>query len=112
VDRRVRRIVLMPAGTLAFWVMDATADDWESLEQIHPHVNQWWQQTEASVVVVEMMRLLGAGLFEVMPATPENAAAVLAEPIQYWFRMTPVGRAQWKEQAKTVDIDSVDRPPA
>lgn len=94
----------MAAGNLAFWVMDATADDWESLEQIHPAVNKWWQPTEPSAVAEEMIRLLFAGLLEVMPRVPDNLSAVLAEPLEFWFRMTPAGRAQWEEQGKTIDF--------
>jgi hypothetical protein len=75
--------------------MNATADDWESLEQIHPHVNHYWRVVEASTVAEEIIRLLAVGMFEVMPKAPPNAEAILAEPVEYWFRMTPAGRAEW-----------------
>ena len=98
----------MPATSLTLEVLNATADDWDSLEQIHPQVNQYWRVVEASVVAEEMIRLLAAGMFEVMPKTPLNPEAILADPIEYWVRMTPAGRAEWQNLAKDFGIEAAE----
>jgi hypothetical protein len=102
----------MPATSLAFEVMNATADDWESLEQIHPQVNEYRGMVEASVVAEEMMRLLSIGLFEVMPKAPSTVEAILAEPTEYWFRMTPAGRSKWQKQAEEFGFEMGEGPQA
>jgi hypothetical protein len=102
----------MPATSLSFEVLNATADDWESLEQIHPQVNEYWHTVEASVVAVEMIRLLASGLFEVMPKAPPNSEAILAEPIEYWFRMTKAGRVEWQKMASDLGFEPTEGPQA
>jgi hypothetical protein len=47
----------MPLGSLTFWIMDATADDWESLDQIQSVVDKWWEPTPRLVVAEEIVRL-------------------------------------------------------
>jgi len=92
--------------------MNATTDDWESLEQIHPQVNQYWRVVDASVVAEEMIRLLATGMFEVMPKAPPNAESILAEPITYWFRMTRSGRTEWQKLAKDFGFETTEAPQA
>jgi hypothetical protein len=102
----------MPAAYLTFWVLNATADDWESLEQIQPVVNEYWQPTASIAIAEEMMRIWHIGWFEVRPREPTGVAALLAEPLEFWFRMTETGRAEWQALAKTLGISSAHRPQA
>jgi hypothetical protein len=81
--------------SLAWHVMDATADDWESLEQILPHVRETHGPAEAVVVAESIVRLMVEGLMEEMRHATVSPQAIVCNPIDYWFRMTPRGRAIW-----------------
>jgi hypothetical protein len=89
--------------------MDATADDWESLDQIQPAVDRSWQPTPRGIVAKEIVRLLQIGLFEEMPHQDRGdieatAEAIVADPMRFWFRMTPRGRARWEQEGKTIQL--------
>ena len=100
---------VMPLGSLTFWIMDATADDWESLDQIQPVVDKWWESTQRLVVAEEIVRLVQTGLFEEMPHQDRgndelSAAAIVADPMRFWFRMTAKGRGQWELESSTIKL--------
>jgi hypothetical protein len=78
--------------------MDATADDWESLEQILPHVREFHGPIEGTAVAELIARLVGEGLMEEMQHPVIDPAQVVAEPIEFWFRMTSLGRATWDSE--------------
>ncbi len=101
----------MSVMPLTFNVLNATADDWESLAQIHSQVNQYWQVVEASVCAGEMFRLVSEGLFEVMPRPPLDIGSILAERLKYWFRMTPAGREEWQRLATPKYKPHANQPP-
>jgi len=86
---------------LTYHVMNATADDWESLEQILPQVREFHGPIEPFAVAEAIARLVRDGLMEEMRHSVIDPAAVVAEPIEFWFRMTPRGRAAWDTQAVT-----------
>jgi len=99
----------MLLGSLTFWIMDATADDWESLDQIQPVVDKWWEPTARLVVAEEIVRLVRAGLFEEMPHQDRgdeelSAAAIISDPILFWFGMTAKGRKRWEQEGATIDL--------
>lgn len=99
----------MPLGPLTFWIMDATADDWESLDQIQAVVDEWWEPTPRLAVAEEIVRLVRIGLFEEVPHQDRgddelSAAAVVADPTHFWFGMTAEGRKQWEQQASTIEL--------
>jgi hypothetical protein len=99
----------MPLGTLTFWILDAMADDWESLDQIQPVVDRWFQPTPRLVVAEELVRLVKLGQLEEMPHRDRgddelSAASVIADPTRFWFRMTSQGRKQWDQEAKTIEL--------
>jgi len=81
--------------SLTWHVMDATADDWESLEQILPHVREFHGPVEPAAVAEIVGRLVREGLMEEMQRSVIDPEAVVADPIEFWFRMTPRGRAIW-----------------
>ena len=99
----------MPLGSLTFWIMDATADDWESLDQIQPALNKCWEPTSRLVVAVEIVRLVLVGLFEEMQHQDRgneelSAEAIVADPMRFWFRMTVQGRKQWEQEASAIEL--------
>lgn len=81
--------------SLTWHVMDATADDWESLQQIRPHVRAFHGPVEPAAIAALVARLVREGLMEEMRHPVIDPAAVVADPIEFWFRMTPRGRAVW-----------------
>jgi hypothetical protein len=81
--------------SLTWHVMDATADDWESLDQILPYVRETHGSVEALAVAEVIARLLGEGLMEEMQHASVSPPAVVSNPIEFWFRMTPGGRTIW-----------------
>ena len=98
----------MPRGSLAFWIMDATADDWESLDQIQPVVDKLWESTPRPEVAGEIVMLVRAGLLEEMPHQDRgdeelSAAAIVADPMRFWFVMTAQGRKRWEQEGSTIE---------
>jgi len=85
--------------------MNATADDWESIDQIHEHVARAGLLATRDEVADEMLRLLRSGRFEVMPQSPipVDAVAVLGAPTKYWMAMSQTGRAQWQRECARMD---------
>lgn len=101
--------VVMPLGSLTFWIMDATADDWESLDQIQLVVDRWWKPTPGQVVAAVIVSLVQSGLFEERPHQDRgdaelSASAIVADPMRFWFRMTTRGRRHWEQEASTIDL--------
>lgn len=84
---------------IRFWVMNATADDWESLEQIQLDVARSYLRIGPDAIAMEIMRLLELGLFEAMPRTPESAEQIATSPFEVWFRMTQRGRTAWESDS-------------
>ena len=89
--------------------MDATAGDWESLDQIQPVVDRWWVPTPRPAVAEEIVRLVRAGLFEEMPHRDRgdeelSAAAIVADPMRFWFGMTARGRKQWEQEGSAIEL--------
>ncbi len=85
------------------------ADDWESLDQIQPVVDRWWQPTPRLVVAEEIVRLVQSGLLEEMPHRDRgddelSAGSVVADPMRFWFGMTSQGRKQWEQEAATIEL--------
>ncbi len=78
--------------------MDATADDWESLEQILPQVQRFHGAVAPPEVAEVIVRLVRDGLMEEMQHGSIDAQEVVREPVEYWFRMTPLGRSLWESE--------------
>jgi hypothetical protein len=91
---------------LAWEIMNATADDWESLDQIAPGVDRYRGPVERLAVARTLASLVDRGLMEV--ACPNGDGdishvdgphiepeAVIIAPAEYWFRMSRRGREVW-----------------
>ncbi len=76
---------------IAWEVLNATADDWESVEQLHAAVVRSLAPVNRKAVAGVAERLVAAGLFEQRPTD--------APPAEAWFRMTAAGRASWEQAA-------------
>jgi len=84
--------------SLTWHVMNATADDWESVEQILSQVREWHGPVEPSSIANVAARLVRDGLMEEMRQPVIDPVAVVANPIEFWFRMTPRGREAWDSE--------------
>ena len=94
----------------AFEAMNAMADDWESLDQIAPQIERFVSSADRSRVARLLAELVAEGLvrerqLQVYPRL--TAAMILETPIEFWFAMTPVGRALWKSEAHKYEDDTV-----
>jgi hypothetical protein len=89
----------------SFWLMNATADDWESLEQIAPQVERFAGVTDSSEVARLIIDLVADGLIEEMKHTPVTPQMIVQTPIEFWFAMTPAGRALWDSEAHKYEHD-------
>jgi hypothetical protein len=86
--------------TLSWHAMNATADDWESLDQILPQVREFCGNVDRRVIAELIATLVKQGLMEEMKGRLVQPEDVLADSIEYWFRMTPAGRLMWDEECK------------
>jgi hypothetical protein len=94
--------------------LNATADDWESLETIYRSLNRAEDRGGAlgpvgqsgpllEVVADGIRQLVEGGFLEArLLDTPDQRTAISAD-LSYiwraWFRMTPAGRAAWEAAA-------------
>ena len=92
--------------SLTFHVMNATADDWESLEQILPQVRESCGPVESIAVAELIAQLVNEGLLQEMRNPVIDPAAVLANPIDFWFRMTVRGRSVWESAIESYGPES------
>jgi hypothetical protein len=81
---------------LSWEVLNATADDWESLEQIHQMVNRFFTPVDLQVITEAVDRLIADGLLERMLDGAKSADG--------WFRMTDNGRVVWEASADTYAV--------
>jgi len=90
----------------SFFLMNATADDWESLEQIMPQVKEFAGVTDSLLVSRLIVELIADGLLEEMKHTPVTPQMIVERPIEVWFTMTPAGRALWDSEARKYEHDA------
>jgi hypothetical protein len=97
--------------TLSFYVMNATADDWESLDQIMLDVAEFAEVADRPRVAKLIVDLLAEGLLEEMKQCPVTPKMIIQNPIEYWFGMTAKGRALWQTESqkhrRNSDLDGV-----
>ena len=89
-----------------FHVMDAMADDWESLDQIAPHIEQFVGAADRGRIARLLVELVTEGLVREMERLPYQrltAEMILETPVEYWFAMTEAGRALWSLEAHKYD---------
>jgi hypothetical protein len=94
----------------AFYAMDAMADDWESLEQIAPHIERLVGSADRERVARLLVELVAEGLVREMEPLQYQlltAEMILESPMEFWFAMTEAGRALWTSEGYKYDDDTV-----
>jgi hypothetical protein len=81
--------------SLTWHVMDALADDWESIAQIRPHVHEFVGLASDAQIFATLRRLQEARLVEIVPVANQPADIFESEPAACWFGMTEAGRKAW-----------------
>jgi hypothetical protein len=87
---------MMELNSMQWHVLDATADDWESLAQIVPHVNAWHGKTEPDAIARVIAELVSSGLLEEAEGRTVIASQLVEHPSRLWFSMTKSGRELWE----------------
>jgi hypothetical protein len=84
--------------TLTWHVLDALADDWESVEWIRPHIQEYVGVVSDEQILAVLRHLHSEKLVEVMkvPNQPDNVLEV--DPAACWFGMTEAGRKLWDSE--------------
>ena len=93
-----------------FHAMDAMADDWESLDQVAPHIERFVGLADRGRVARLLVELMTEGLVKEMQRQvyPRlTADMILQTPMEFWFAMTPAGRALWSSEAHKYEDDTV-----
>ena len=88
---------------LSFHILNTMADDWESLEQIAPHVMEFSGIGNTSQIACVIVDLVSEGLLVEMKHVSLTPEMIVQTPIEYWFRMTPRGRALWEAESRNFD---------
>ena len=80
--------------------MDAMADDWESIAQIHPDVERFCGATPKERIFDTLRSLHADGLVRVMEVGGHSNTTFppLETRDTAWFCMTDVGEALWDSQ--------------
>ena len=76
---------------LTWLVLNATADDWESITQIQKHVAEQLEDYPELELATTIKKLVEDGLIKVMNGTEFEPSNLLERPTEYWFGMTIPG---------------------
>ena len=81
--------------SLTWHIMDAMAEDWETIELIQPHVRLYCASFPDERVAAVIRELHAEGLVEIMESGGDTNAVFPDDPRRTWFSITPSGRALW-----------------
>ena len=84
--------------SLTWYVMDALADDWESIAQIRPHVHQYCGEASNEQIFQLRRQLREDKLVEIMKVPGQAENIFETRPEACWFGMTRAGRAVWDSE--------------
>ena len=82
-------------------VLDATADDWESLDQIVPHLERFLGPVDRAGIVRLIIKLVDDGMLKEMRYKAYRnltAEMILETPMEFWFCMTTEGKELWDSE--------------
>jgi hypothetical protein len=85
--------------SLTWHVMDAMADDWESIVQIRPHVQQYCGATPDDRIFQILRQLHTNGLVRIMDLDGHGPDSFPSDPQESWFDMTDSGRLLWETES-------------
>jgi hypothetical protein len=101
-----------PLDKLQWHIMDAMADDWESIEQIRPHVAKYCGNVLDHQIFVQLRDLHRHGFVRLMDENGYGKDDFPAEAGKYWFDMTDAGRALWDSEGFKHRTESESSEPA
>jgi hypothetical protein len=81
--------------SLTWHVMDAMADDWESIVQIRPHVRQYCGSIPDERIFQILRQLHENQLIKIMDADGHGTSSFPDDPSECWFCMSETGEALW-----------------
>lgn len=81
--------------SLTWHIMDAMADDWESIEQIEPHVRRFHGSAERHAILEILCRLHDDSFLRIMDENGNGTDDFPDGPETAWFSMTDTGRELW-----------------
>lgn len=84
--------------TIDWEIMNSTADDWESIEQIFPSTKNCDGVTK-ELISQRIIKLVNEGMLEEMNGNLPAPASIIEYPKKFWFGMTKVGRQIWENEA-------------
>lgn len=83
--------------SLTWHILDAMAEDWETVELIQPHVREYCASVPDERIASVLRELHAEGLVEIMEVGGATNSVFPDDPRRTWFAMTPSGRALWDE---------------
>ncbi len=78
--------------------MDAMADDWESIEQIQPHVNRFHGQVDDDQIFQILKDLCDNKLVKIMDGNGYGTDKFSEDSRLCWFKMTEIGKLLWDSE--------------
>jgi hypothetical protein len=84
--------------SLTWYIMDAMADDWESIVQLRPCDTQFCGDTPDPLIVAVLQDLHQAGLVRLMDENGTGTDEFPADTRDHRFEMTSNGRALWDSE--------------
>jgi hypothetical protein len=82
-----------------FWILNTTADDWESLEQILLGIAEFSNNADPMQIAQRIVVLTSEGLLQESTGKTFTAGILVESPIDYWFGMTATGRKLWESES-------------
>jgi len=86
--------------SLTWYVMDALADDWESIEEIRPHIAEYHGSASDREIFDTLRALHARDLVRLMDENGYGTGEFPDDPNGYWFSMTEAGRALWDAEGE------------
>ncbi len=86
---------MLELDPLSFYIMNAMADDWESIAQIEPDVSIYHEPTKRPTIFDALRRLHDLRLLQIRDEEGNRLSGFPASADSAWFAMTERGRHVW-----------------
>lgn len=84
--------------SITWHIMDAMAEDWESVAQVEPHVLKFCGATPRDRIGKILISLHEDGFLQAMDKNGNGISVLPDDVMETWFRMTPKGRSLWNSE--------------
>jgi len=91
--------------SLTFYTLNAMADDWESIVQIEPQVNEFHGPATREQIFEALRRLHDGGHLRAMDDNGYGTDGYPDKQETAWFSMTDAGRELFEENVRYYDDD-------